>query len=77
MISVLAGFGIAQLPTWLIQEHLDRGALIQMLPELAGKGRPMHLAWLKRSESLPRGEAVVGWLKQKLTNQCQSDPDYL
>ncbi|MBF8644017.1 LysR family transcriptional regulator [Pseudomonas pudica] len=76
MISVLAGFGIAQLPTWLIQEYLDRGALIQVLPELASKGRPMHLAWLKRSESLPRVEAVVGWLKQKLTDPCPSNPDY-
>jgi DNA-binding transcriptional LysR family regulator len=59
VLAVLAGYGIAQLPTWLVQEHLDSGALVEVLPQLATEGLPMNLVWLKKREALPKVSALL------------------
>jgi DNA-binding transcriptional LysR family regulator len=59
VLAVLAGYGIAQLPTWLVQEHLDSGALLEVLPQLANDGLPMNLVWLKKREALPKVSALL------------------
>lgn len=48
--AVLAGQGIAQLPTWLIKQALEVGTLVKVLPHLATDGLPMNLVWLKRRQ---------------------------
>lgn len=67
VMAVLAGLGIAQLPTWLVQRHLDSGALVEVLPQLATDGLAMNLVWLKSRESLPKVSALVDYLSARLT----------
>jgi DNA-binding transcriptional LysR family regulator len=43
--AVLAGAGLCQLPTWLIDEHLQSGALIPVLGQYAGGEMPIHVIW--------------------------------
>ncbi|WP_145186483.1 MULTISPECIES: LysR family transcriptional regulator [unclassified Pseudomonas] len=64
--AVLAGHGIGQLPTWLTQRHIDQGTLVEVLPELATDGLPMHLVWLKSRENLPKVRALLDYLLPRL-----------
>lgn len=43
--AVRGGFGVAQLATWLIEEDLQRGALVEILPDKAAPGLTLHLVW--------------------------------
>lgn len=65
--ATLAGFGIAQLPTWLVQQHLDTGDLVEVLPHLTTQGLPMNLVWLKSRENLPKVSALVDYLSENLS----------
>lgn len=62
VLAVLAGYGIAQLPTWLVQGHLDSGALVEVLPQLATDGLPMNLVWLSKRAALPKVSALLATL---------------
>lgn len=66
VIAALAGLGIAQLPTWLTQRHLDAGTLVEVLPQLATDGLPMNLVWLKSRENLPKVHALLEYLSARL-----------
>ncbi|WDY59953.1 LysR family transcriptional regulator [Pseudomonas sp. PSKL.D1] len=68
LAMVLAGLGIAQLPTWLVQAHLDEGTLVHILPELTTSGLPINIAWLKSRQSLPKVRALVDTLYNALSN---------
>lgn len=57
--AVSAGFGVAQLATWLIKDALARGDLVEILPELATDGHPLHLVWPRRRQLSPRVDAVI------------------
>ncbi len=67
LIAVLAGQGIAQLPTWLASRHLQDGSVIEVLPHLATDGLPMNLVWLKSRETQPKVRALLDMLGQCLT----------
>ena len=64
--AVLAGHGIAQLPTWLIAQALQSGALVEVLPHLATDGSPMNLVWLKRRQSQPKVSVLLDALGSAL-----------
>lgn len=65
-IAVMAGHGIAQLPTWLVQRQLDDGSLLQVLPECAVEGLPINLAWRRNRGHLPKVSAMVDALTAQL-----------
>ena len=65
--AVLAGHGIAQLPTWLVKHALADGSLVQVLTPLATQGSPMNLIWLKRRESQPKLKVLLEALGAELT----------
>lgn len=67
VMAVLAGMGIAQLPTWLVQAHLASGRLVEVLPHLATEGLAMNLMWLKSREALPKVSALIAYLEANLT----------
>jgi len=64
---VLAGHGIGQLPTWLTQRHIEQGTLVEVLPDLATDGLPMHLIWLKSRENVAKVRALLDYLRPRLT----------
>lgn len=67
VMAALAGMGIAQLPTWLVQQHLNSGELEEVLPQLATDGLPMNLVWLKSRQGLPKVSALLDYLGDHLT----------
>lgn len=73
VIATLAGHGIAQLPTWLVQRHLEEGRLLEVLPALATDGLPMNIVWLKNREGLAKVSALLAHLKQHLAPDGRID----
>lgn len=69
LMAAVAGNGIAQLPSWLIQQQLADGTLVEVLPHLASEGLPIHLAWIKSRQALPRVGALLQVLAAELTAQ--------
>ncbi|MCX7080855.1 MAG: LysR family transcriptional regulator [Pseudomonas sp.] len=67
VIAVLAGCGIAQLPTWLIKRQLEEGTLVEVLPHLATDGLAINLVWLKSRQALPKVSALLEVLAASLT----------
>ncbi|PBJ24840.1 HTH-type transcriptional regulator DmlR [Pseudomonas ogarae] len=66
VIAVLAGCGIAQLPSWLVQRQLDEGTLVEVLPQWATDGMAINLAWQKNRETLPKVAALLDVLTASL-----------
>ena len=64
--AVLAGAGIAQLATWLVQEHLLSGRLVQLLPHTITDGLPLHLVWPRSKQLLPKVDGLVAYLGASL-----------
>lgn len=59
LATALAGCGLAQVPTWLVEEHLRSGALISVLDELAGDDVPIHAIWIKTPYIQPKLRTVI------------------
>ncbi|MEH3023012.1 MAG: LysR family transcriptional regulator [Pseudomonas oryzihabitans] len=66
VLAALAGHGIAQLPTWLIAEHLASGALVDVLPDFAVDGLPINLVWPRSRETLPKVRLLLDHLATRL-----------
>lgn len=65
--AVLAGLGVAQVATWLVQPYLASGELVEILPELATPGLPLCLAWPLARQLTPKTGVLLQALKQTLT----------
>ena len=65
--AVVAGFGIGQLPTWLIKHQLENGSLIEVLPNYATDGLAMNIVWRKSREALPKIKLLLETLASSLT----------
>jgi DNA-binding transcriptional LysR family regulator len=65
--AILAGLGIAQLPTWLVQRQIAQGLLVEVLPQLATDGLPMNLVWLRSRQYLPKVKLLLEVLATSLT----------
>ena len=65
--AVLAGLGVAQLATWLVQEYLATGAIVAVLPALATPGLPLYLAWPLARQLTPKTGPLLQELRQRLT----------
>lgn len=64
--AVKAGFGIAQLATWLIKDELARGELVEILPDLSTAGLPLHLVWPRSRQLSPKVAALLEALTTEL-----------
>ncbi|UPG85495.1 LysR family transcriptional regulator [Luteibacter aegosomatis] len=64
--AVASGFGITQLPTWLIGDHLTDGRLVAILPQHDTEGLPMHVVWPRARQWLPKVSALVDYLGNAL-----------
>ena len=50
--AALAGLGLVQVPTWLVNEQLGSGALVSVLDDHSGGEMPINLLWA-RSQHMP------------------------
>ncbi len=64
--AVTAGFGAAQLATWLVADELQSGRLVQLLPEQATEGLALHLVWPKLRQSSPKIDRALAVLSNEL-----------
>lgn len=64
--AVRAGCGVAQLATWLIDDELSSGGLVQILPERAIGGLPLYLVWQKSRQLQPKVAAFLELLASSL-----------
>jgi DNA-binding transcriptional LysR family regulator len=67
--AALAGQGLAYLPTWLMGEHLKRGALELVLPGTAVEDTPVHALWPKSRSLAPKIRVAVDELVSRFTPQ--------
>ncbi|WP_350578150.1 LysR family transcriptional regulator [Pseudomonas sp. HY2-MNA-CIBAN-0224] len=55
----LAGGGLAQLPTWLVQTPVEQGLLVPVLEACAGAEMPIHVIWSRTRYLQPKVRMVV------------------
>lgn len=64
-----AGCGIMQMPTWLVSDDLNRGALVPLLEDFAGGEMPIHVVWPKSHYLQPKVRAVIDMLQALAAKQ--------
>lgn len=60
--AVRAGFGLAQLATWLADPYLRDGRLVRILPDWTTDGLPLHLVWARSRQLLPKVGGLLDYL---------------
>ena len=65
--AVLAGQGLAQLPTFLVGEHVRSGRLQVVLGAYAGEGPPIQAVWPSARHLSPKVRAVVDRLVERFS----------
>ncbi|MFT0475763.1 LysR substrate-binding domain-containing protein [Pseudomonas antarctica] len=59
VMAALAGCGIVQLPSWLIEQPLQAGTMVEVLPHLAIEGFEINLGWVKSRQTQPKVRVVL------------------
>jgi DNA-binding transcriptional LysR family regulator len=70
--AVLAGVGIAQLPTVAVSGDVEAGALVQVLPEWRPRAGLVHAVFPSRRGLLPSVRALLDFLAQQCAEQQRS-----
>ncbi|MEG0862048.1 MAG: LysR substrate-binding domain-containing protein [Pseudomonas sp.] len=65
--AVKGGYGISQLATWMIKDELQRGELVEILPDLSTPGLPVNLIWPRSRQLVPKVDALTRLLAQHLS----------
>jgi DNA-binding transcriptional LysR family regulator len=65
--AVLAGLGIAYLPTWLAADHLRRGQIALVWPGYFVENDPVHALWPKTRTPAPKVRVVVDALLESFS----------
>jgi DNA-binding transcriptional LysR family regulator len=66
LAAVEAGLGLAQFPTWLIDQQIRAGKLVSILPQLRTEGLPLHLLWQRNREHAPKIQALLAHFEATL-----------
>jgi len=61
--AVAAGYGVAQLATWLVERQIREGTLVNIMPELVTPGLALHIVWQQARGHLPKVQAVIAHLE--------------
>ncbi|MFQ4138109.1 LysR family transcriptional regulator [Nodosilinea sp. PGN35] len=72
--AVLAGLGIAVLPRWFIEEDLNHGRLIDLLPQWRAPKLPIHVASLSKSYQPRRLRSFLEILRTEIPNLPGVEP---
>ncbi|MEW4948200.1 LysR family transcriptional regulator [Pseudomonas asiatica] len=56
---VLAGGGLAQLPTWLVQDFIEDGTLVSVLEQYEGAEMPIHVIWPRTRYIQPKVRMII------------------
>lgn len=55
----IAGLGLAQVPRWLVENHLSSGVLVQILNDVKMPILPIHLIWPRQRIVAPRVRVTI------------------
>ncbi|WP_394780363.1 LysR family transcriptional regulator [Undibacterium sp.] len=66
LAAVRAGLGVAQFATWLVQDDLNSGALLEIMAPLATDGLPLHLVWPRARQLTPKVNVLLQELENRL-----------
>ncbi|WP_024870829.1 LysR family transcriptional regulator [Tolumonas lignilytica] len=66
--ACLAGLGIIQAPRIGMQPHINRGALVEILPEYRAQPMPISLLYGNRHHLPKRVYVFMNWLEEQLNN---------
>ncbi|NWK80366.1 LysR family transcriptional regulator [Aquitalea sp. LB_tupeE] len=69
--ACLSGCGLAQLPSWLANDGLRSGLLVQVLRNTTGGSMPIHVLWQKTWHLQPKVRVAV----DALVNLAKNRPD--
>lgn len=64
----LQGFGMLQAPSFMVQEHLKSGALIEVLPQWKPVPMPMSVVYLQSRHLSPKVRVFVDWVSELFGN---------
>lgn len=64
--AVEAGLGVAQLATWLVEQQIREGTLLNILPELTTGGLPLHIVWRNSRQSSIKVQALIAHLEKTI-----------
>lgn len=70
----LAGLGLIQVPAYDVLEHLQRGELVEVLPQARPAAMPVHLVYPHRRHLARRVQAFGLWLRQLLRPHLAREP---
>lgn len=65
----LQGFGLTQPSRFMVQQHLESGRLVEVLPHLQPSPIPLSVAYLQNRHLSPKVRAFVDWVSD-LFGQC-------
>lgn len=65
--AVETGLGIAQLPTWLVEQQIREGRLIKLMPHLATQGLPLHIVWPRSRQHSSKVQALIAHFEATLS----------
>ena len=75
MDAVLAGAGLAVLPTWLIRTHLDSGALQRVLTEFEAPRTPVYAVFPHKGPPPNKVRAFVDFLAERYRREGVLAPE--
>lgn len=64
----VSGFGLIQALGLSVEQHLDNGTLVEVLPECRPLPRPVSIVYPSRTYLAPQVHAFVDWLKVEFQN---------
>ncbi|ORM65346.1 LysR family transcriptional regulator [Pantoea rodasii] len=67
--AALAGYGIAQLPRWLISQDIENNRLVEILPATRSHSLPIYAVWLKTAAMPQRLRVTIDALKMAFGQQ--------
>lgn len=67
------GFGLIQVPRYRAAVELARGALVELLPEVASVPLPVHILYPHRHQLSPRVRVFIDWVAQQFREQGRAD----
>ncbi len=62
----LEGFGVAQIPEWMVRKYIQQGTLIPLLTDYQTDGLPMNLIYPKNRHIPSKVRCFIDFMKEKI-----------
>jgi molybdate transport repressor ModE-like protein len=72
--AAVAGLGLIEVPRFDVQELLDQGDLVEVLPDTPPTALPLNVLLPHRRQLPARVRAMAAWLRQLLQPLCELPP---